>query len=219
MTKTLTEEDLTLCASRPGRVRYLRDKLLRLTREELSKLSGISINTLQNWERTLNKGISEKGAQRLIEVYRSQGIECTLEWLLHGVGAPPYSPLQKTTIQHRQASEELSIQQELALFQKLNANALSLNITDDAMLPSYWPGDRVAGCAYEGKELEKVSGLISIVELENGKKLLRLVEQSDRSPHFNLYCTNKASLQTQVLNEVKLIRAAPVLWLRRRALV
>lgn len=197
---------------RAKRVRYLRQEVLRLTREKLSQSSGIPLNTLQNWERLRSKGLTEKGAERLIQAYRSEGIDCTVAWLLYGVGEKPIAPsqsLQKSKV------EEL-IAQELQLFRQHNHNVAATLINDDAMLPCFCPGDLVAGQRYIGKAISKVIGLACIVELATDIVLVRMLEEADKADCYTLISANRNFLGKQTLENVSLRSAAPILWLRRR---
>lgn len=200
---------------RAKRVRYLREKVLRFTREAFSTKSGIPINTLQNWEQSRHSGLIERGARKIIQALDEAGISCSLEWLLYGIGEPPASSL--TVKPENYLTEEEIIAEELQLFHRLNANAIDTLINDDSMLPHFWPGDYAAGKRYTGEDIKKVVGLPCIVETVSGNIMVRFLEESEELSHYNLLCANQLALAKIKLENVQLISAAPVLWLRRKS--
>lgn len=205
--------------ARAKRVRYVREDLLRLTRDKFSQLTGISVNTLQNWEQARNKGLTEESAKRLLQAYRHEGIECSLEWLLFGMGEKPTSPFDRhKIIPSKNISENENITKELQFFQELNGDVISTTITDDSMSPCFWTGDIVAGKRYTDAMMNKAIGLPSIVELPNGIMLVRMLEIGSKPGLFNLSCANPHTLLKKLLEDIELISATPVLWMRRKML-
>jgi DNA-binding transcriptional regulator YiaG len=198
---------------RAKRVRYLREKVLRFTREVFSEKSGIPINTLQNWEQSRHSGLIERGAKKIIQALDNAGIPCSLEWLLYGIGESPASPFET----QRYLTEAEIIAEELELFHRLNPNAIDMVIKDDSMLPYYWLGDTVAGKRYTGEDIKKTVGLACIVETITGGVLIRFLEEAEESGRYNLLCANQLALAKIKLESVELISAAPILWLRRKS--
>lgn len=211
--------DHALPEERASRVRYVREVVLRLTREQLSKNSGIPINSLTNWEKVRNQGLSEAGAKRLVQAYRAEGIICTIEWLLYGSGNKPTSPYlsQESSVnQPIKTSEEEAIQQELTLFRQFYADSIDTIIADDNMAPCFWPGDVVAGKCYVGEAINKAIGLPCIIRLSSGVTLVRIVDIGEKAGCFNLTCTNSNS-HLKVIKDAPITVAAPILWIRRRS--
>ena len=61
------------------------------TRREFEEKHQISANTLQGWEQGKNP-LSQKGARRVINALKEEGLICTVEWLINGTGMP--SPIR-----------------------------------------------------------------------------------------------------------------------------
>lgn len=198
---------------RAKRVRYLREKVLRFTREVFSKKSGIPLNTLQNWEQSRHSGLIERGAKKIILALDDAGIKCSLEWLLYGIGEPPLSPFASET----HLTEEEIIAEELQLFHRLNINTIDILVNDDSMLPYFWSGDYAAGKRYTGEDIKKTVGLPCIVETVSGNVMIRFVEEAAESSKYNLLCANQMALGKIKLESIELISAAPVLWHRRKS--
>src|SRR5262249_31447785 len=51
---------------------------------------GISANTLQSWEKAKAGGLTSKGAKRILSALQQEGVNCSTEWLLYGIGHPAY---------------------------------------------------------------------------------------------------------------------------------
>lgn len=213
------------CASHDPKERGKRLKLARnmagLTREELEQKYGISASTIQSWEAAKAGGLTEKGANRAISVFRQEGIWCTIDWLLNGLGAPPqasstyFHGVQEETT-HSSISDDQAIQQELTKFRVLHTEVLELIIADDAMLPYYQIGDHVMGKPKQGDDIQSLVGSDCIVETVEGEILLRRLRVGMHSGIYTLFCTNP---DTEVLHPTmynqKLKSAAAVLWKRR----
>ena len=77
-------------AAKKAKERGRRLKLLRsmtgLPRKALEQKYHISASTIQSWEDAKAGGLTEKGAKRVIQVFHKEGIQCSLNWLLHGLG-------------------------------------------------------------------------------------------------------------------------------------
>src|SRR3990167_671549 len=81
----LIEKNLTNSGDRLRRARILAGIA---TRREFEIKYQISANTLQGWEQGKNP-LSKKGAKRIIEALKTEGVICSLEWLMNGTGVPP----------------------------------------------------------------------------------------------------------------------------------
>src|SRR3989338_5511263 len=57
-------------------------------RKEFCKKTGISEHTLRSWEKN-TVPLTRNGALRICELLATEGILCTPEWLLKGIGTPP----------------------------------------------------------------------------------------------------------------------------------
>lgn len=208
-----------LAEERSKRVRYVREEALRFTKEQFSKVSGIPLSTLQNWENIRNNGLTERGVNRLVQALRAEGIDCAPEWLLYGIGEKPVSPFiqQKASANNvvKSVGEDV-ITQELQLFHQLNPDAVDIVVNDDAMLPYLWPGDHVAGKKYRAEEIKMVIGLPCIVQTTDGLNFVRLLEIGVKPDAYNLVCANPHTRLKGVMENIQVSSVAPIEWIRRR---
>lgn len=206
--------------ARARRIRYVRESVLGVSREQFSVKSKISASSLQNWEQERNKGLTEAGARRLVQAFREEGADCTVEWLLYDIGEKPSTPFSKATMKELLKSpDEEIISKELKLFHELNPHSIDAVISDDGMSPIFWPGDYVAGKRYVGEDIKKTIGLPCIVELDTGELWVRMLEVGEEENTFNLYCANPNALTKKIYRNVEVKSSAPVLWMRRRTAI
>jgi hypothetical protein len=205
--------------------RLRRARLLAgLSRKEMGE-SAIHSDTYKGWEAARFGGLTDKGAQKVIEKFRIHGVSCSLSWLLHGVGIPPF--LNQSAGLDSDQSEEIfsclevdrlfaeeaaQISRELAAF-RIQERSIDFCIADDLMGPWYLPGDLVAGIKIPLKFGARIpDGFDCIVQLASGEVLLRRVHQGQSFETYNLL-THKSG--GPVIAEVRLDFLAPVLWWRR----
>src|ERR1700761_2930067 len=111
-----------LIHDRAERVKFLRKEILRLSRPELARRYHLSTGTIQNWEDARHGGLTENGANKIIEILSSINIQCDLQWLMYGLGKKPigYFDIKGSVIKHNEktSSNALAnqISDELALF-------------------------------------------------------------------------------------------------------
>lgn len=200
-------------------------KMTGLTRKGLEEKYGISASTVQSWEAVKAGGLTEQGAQRIISVLQSEGFLCSADWLLQGIGSPPeptnlYFPMVRENAAVYSLPEEVIVEKELTIFQKIHRDVLSLVVNDDGMEPYYNIGDLVAGkCRRTPETINQLIGFDCIVETAAHEILLRRVKPSisGKTSYYNLVCINpNTAVTTPILCEQKLVSAAPVVWHRCR---
>lgn len=213
---------------RANRLKTLR-KISRLSRPEITKNYGISYANFQNWENARFNGLSEEGAQRMIDACKMVGVEATLAWLMYGVEPGPVvtekfyikdNPvLALTAIANLSESDDMiNIARELILFkQNYQGKVLALFVEDDGMEPSYLIGECVAGKALRGEDILQLVNQDCIVEV-NGKLWLRHLRVGSETQRFDLICNNPRTTKSTIKN-AQVTCAAPILWVRRRAVV
>lgn len=213
---------LNLSEQRAKRLRQIR-RLLRLSRKAIFERYKIPVGTLQNWEDARHGGLTEKGAQRIIEILADEGISCSLEWLLFGIGNPPNelrsSPSNKIMV-NAGLSQEIQllddIAKELTLFYSHNANAVDVIISDDAMEPRYLMGDHVAGKRFFNEDIAKIAGHVCIVQTQNGLITVRILLKGSQPGCYDLIAYNKNSaIKDLNFFNVRVFSAAPIIWIRR----
>jgi len=221
----LIEKNLTHSGDRLRRARILAGIA---TRREFEKKYHISANTLQGWEQGKNP-LSKKGAKRIIEALKSEGLICSIEWLMEGAGMPPRpfemlnanlsleQDLQKT-LTDIDLSEETAIYQELQTFKKHNPNPIIITVSDDGMEPHYRTGDYVGGTRlFTAESIAPYLGQVCIVELSDHTILPRHIHPGRKPNTYTLSCTNHQSRGTSLnIFDTTIISAAPILWHRRK---
>jgi transcriptional regulator with XRE-family HTH domain len=207
--------------ARGKRLKTLR-KMSDLSRERMEEKYSVSANTIQSWEAAKAGGLTRKGAERIITAFHHEGISCTIEWLLYGVGAPPMLRTAERHIIHETAGlytalpEDKAIIEELQTFRTLNKTAVDIIIADNGMSPHFKPGDYVAGKRRTGNDIERYVGQNCIVEISTNEILLRRIQHRNHQGLYTLGCINPdTSVRLPTLYEQKLISAAPVIWHRR----
>lgn len=197
------------------------------TRREFEEKHNISANTLQGWEQGKNP-LSEKGARRVIEAFKKEGLICSIEWLVDGHGMPPrpYEMIHaglRDEVQNDQSlvdfnlKEEEAIYKEIQLFRQLNNNAIVLTISDDSMEPYFSIGDYIGGCQIFSDHINEYMGKICIIELENNLILPRQLQPGKHPGCYTAACTNPQTSATPLnIYNVKIVSAAPILWHRRK---
>ena len=218
------EKNLTTSGKRLRRARILAGLT---TRREFEKKYKISANTLQGWEQGKNP-LSEKGAKRVIEAFKYEGLLCSVEWLMNGTGMPPRpfelvqagikeSYRADSTITDFNLREEEAIYKEMQTFKERVGNSIILAIADDAMESYYAIGDYIGGSRIFGEEIKQYIGNTCIVELENNIIVPRVLHAGKSEGTYTLSCTNpKTTAFPLNLYNIKINSAAPILWHRRK---
>lgn len=218
------EEDLNDAGKRLKRARILAGIS---TRREFQTKHNISANTLQGWEQGKNP-LSEKGARRVVEAFKEEGLICSVEWLLSGNGMPPrpYEMLNTgleeaashdTNLATQNLQEEEAIYQETQVFKRHNQNAIVISVIDDAMDPYISVGDYVGGIRIRGDEINAFLENLCIVELEDHNIIARFLHAGANPGTYTLSCTNpKTTVSMPNYHNVRIISAAPVVWHRRK---
>lgn len=204
-------------AERLRRIRHLAN----LSREELCADGTIGIATLISWEVGRFGGLSKKGASRVIERVAKEGVFCSLEWLLYGIGVGPelranFEKVVLSDQDENSLNEKEKIIEELMTFRKLNKNPIDIIINDDSMLPHYQSGDFVAGTRRSSENIKSLLGLDCIIQTKDGLMVVRNLQQGPRLESFNLVATNlHAKAKDLIFYDKELVTAAPIIWHRR----
>lgn len=221
MTKIKRSENVA--QDRAQRVRGLRDALRYSRQKFCDKYAkyGVTPSTLQSWEMVRWNGLTERGAEILATVFREEGLNVTVEWLLFGVGESPLKMASQLKIAHSVAKVwgDETIAQELRFFHQLNQEAVDAVVVDDGFAPWLAPGDRVAGKRFFAEDMEKALGHPCIVQTIAGGVLIRLLKDGSDADGYTLTCANTdTTVAEPVLKNVKLFSAAPILWIRKPGL-
>lgn len=223
--KTTNNDPKSSPSARGKRLKTAR-MMAELTRNGLEAKYGVSASTIQSWEAAKAGGLTERGAQRIVPILEQEGIFCSTDWLLYGIGAPPQpkandvnttSPSAASSPYPVAAPEDKAIIQELLHFRDLHPNAIDYIIRDDGMKPYFAPNDLIAGKRRRGPDISRLVGMDCIIETINNEVLFRRIKPGTRNGLYTLICTNPdTTVSTSTLYDQELISAAPVIWHRRR---
>ncbi|MDQ8039383.1 MAG: helix-turn-helix transcriptional regulator [Rickettsiella sp.] len=221
--KNKTNIPLTI-QERARRLRFLR-KMARLSMKEFAEHCNLGLTTINYWEQGYSS-ITERGAKKVSEAMRGEGIECSSIWLLSGLGAPPkitdpsklskinyyaFDPSAQTIQEENSSYLNEKFKKELELFQTIHPENLVYCINDDGMVPLYCKGDMVAGKKLTGEDMQLANSIDCIVEIEKNK-FVRRVRIGHSTNGFDLYVINsEASLEFPPLRNVKINSLAPIM--------
>lgn len=205
----------------PERIKAARSLAGYAERKAFCHKFDFPLATLEAWERGKNP-LTLKGAKRLVDILRDAGIYCSEEWLTEGKGLSP-RPFQEMTEEFRLKSNDslgslgknLKIAREISTFITLNEGALVTIIRDDAMLPFFVEGDYVGGIKKSGTALSEAINRKCIIELTNGKMIVRQLYQGKNPSLFNISAINLNTKEVPIVeHNVEIRSAAPILWHR-----
>ncbi|STX88314.1 Uncharacterised protein [Legionella feeleii] len=203
-------DNLSSPEARGKRVRFVREHLLSLTREEFCLNTNITAPSLKGWELAWGGGLSRQGAEKLVNRFRSLNVYCTESWLMHGVGRSAALITKDLDIQ---AGDENHIAKELLLFREIK-DSIDTVIKDDSMLPFLYPGNYVGGIIVNN--IENAIGKECIIVTDNNELLVRVLKHGDEPKHYNLVCLNeKTTLVKKEIKNTAIQFAAPIVWIRR----
>ncbi len=212
--------------TRAKRLKQVR-RLLNMDREEFAEYCHFNTVTYKDWETARRNTIPAAKADELFDYLKKEGIFVSLEWFLKGAGPEPYRVLNwhdKEGVSQHEISdvqiliaEDVFIKKELSLFLINHADATWFILPDDTMAPFYQKGDVVAGIQYQSKDFHRLIGKDCIVHV-NHQPLLRKVQAGRETGLYSLIATQVISGQEQIIYDVKLELAAPVVWLRRNVI-
>lgn len=189
---TPVEYSATMPEARAKRLRRLRN-LANLSRQQMCD-DDININTYIGWEVARFGGLSKTGAKKVIDRVAQEQVICTLDWLLHGQGMPPYLIYDRPA---RGESEENLIKNELALFETQYEHSVWAQIEDDGLSPIFEQGDYVAGVKLTDSQ-QITNHLVEqfcIIEVKTDQFVVRKLKKGSKPGSYNLVCTN---VDTQV---------------------
>ena len=196
--------------ARGKRLRFIREHLLSLAREEFCRDSNITSQSLKGWELAWGGGLSQPGAKKVVKRAKELNVYCTESWLLHGVGRSATIITKDLDLEE---GDENHIAKELLLFRELEYS-IDTVIKDDGMLPFLHPGSYVGGIIVSN--IANAIGKECIIVADNDEILVRLLKPGEEPARYDLVCLNENT--TSVKKEIKntaIKFAAPIVWIRR----
>lgn len=196
--------------ARGKRIRFIREHLISLTREEFCRDSNITAQSLKGWELGWGGGLSKQGAIKIIERAKELNSYCSESWLMHGIGRSASIITKDLDIQD---SDESHIAKELLLFREL-PNSIDTVIKDDGMIPFFYPGNYVGGIIVNN--IENAIGKECIIIADNNEMFVRILKHGDEPALYDMVCLNESPyLVKKEIKNTAIKCAAPIIWIRR----
>ena len=220
MPRKKREVDPVIAQERAARLKCLRE-MTGLSRDMFKQRYNIARGTLQNWESARFGGLTRKGAIIVVRAFRAEGVDVTLDWLLHGLGQEPQfsgqiSQTVSTPHTHQTDTAAHSVAaQELLYFNQNNSDSIYMVVADDSMCPRYKKGDFVAGNRRYQQEIESAIGFNCIVQTVEGGTMIRNLRAGDEPDRYHLFSLNwHSAIARPVLYNIEVLAAAPIIWTR-----
>lgn len=155
------------------RLRALRG-YLSLSRSEIEQKYGIKVISYSLWESGKSEYINDLSLEKLLKLFKSEGIECSEEWLIEGKGLSPFKDLSNNaSISSQQLSDLEAIEKEKGCFLNSHKNAIVIEISNDNMAPYYYKGDLVGGVQISTQNYMKFIGVPCIIADINNIKSIK----------------------------------------------
>lgn len=201
----------------PGKRLKMARELTNISRTLFCQRHKISLNSMNAWE-TDHARFSEEKANLLCETLEQDGVIVNKEWLITGQGDVPY--FKDVATRNRETSfgaEDDEIRFEANRLKHFYGQCFIYHIHDDSAMPFYQPGDIVGGVPINQPIFEHIKGQLCIVELINGAKVIRRIDDYKADDSWNVSCIN---IYSQIANQqnvnLKLKAIAPIIWFRRK---
>jgi transcriptional regulator with XRE-family HTH domain len=190
--------------------------MLKKTLKELGTAHQISIGSLSNWESGASP-ISEKNVHKILSLLAVEGLVCTKEWLLEGIGEAPYCYTPTSYGESQKdggfsVTDQMLFFREIESFKKINPNMLITLVKDDSMLPFLRIGDYVGGYPLSKPHYARAQGNICIVEVDEGEFLVRQLFFQEK---ILLLSTAPDTKNNFLLLEKEPLKIAPLTFMRR----
>ena len=195
------------------RLKQLRS-ITGLTAKELGERNHIPLATLKSWEAASKASLTEKGAHRIVDALQNEGVDCSVAWLLHGIGAQPRLATEKEerVLADLPRKEYIVAREtEIKHFYNTYKNAVIIEVEDDAMLPFYRPGDVVGGI-WQHDETLHFAKQHCLVKLKNETIICRKLIQGTVDQHIHLCATNmESNAHPLMIENIQMEFIAPVI--------
>lgn len=208
------------------RIKKLRS-YLRLPRSYFEVKHHLSKETLKKWE-TGEYKLKDSSIDKIIRVFKKEGLIVSKQWLESGQGAPPIF-VQNTKTSSTSSKddflidtaipEEIRTAREVEIISRFYENTVHHYVTDESMMPIYPMDCCVIGIKKYGKdEILKEVGKDCIVKIKQfDHPILRRVHL-ERENVFCLYIINCAESMSNIppiIMNAEIEYVAPVKWIIR----
>lgn len=196
--------------------------LLPLSRRAFCDKHNLNYNTVQSWE--ISRTSSREGnVTKFCEALAEEGIVCTEDWLMEGIGPAPFLSTPEARTLYAPALTPRSLkskptdplaalaQKEAAFFQNCyeekGFDVVTVHLLDDSMHPDYEKGDYVGAGRVSLEAADHLTQTICLIETEPHHFLVRrLLKEGDK---FILLASHKAY---PVLCLDSITSVAEILW-------
>ncbi len=204
----------------PGeRLKYVRS-LLKVSRSYLQEKYGLPEVTLKSWENGTTN-LTSTGAKRCVEMYLTEGLIVSEDWILEGIGLDPTATVN---ISHYFATptskelpiedDEISMMRDANTFKESHSNMVIMIVSNNEMRPFYKSGDYIGGKMRYGTDIISALNKDCIVHLKTGERYFRRLIQNNTNG-YNLTCLNPLETTAEpVLYNVEIESVAPIIWHR-----
>ena len=195
---------------RGKRIRFIRDHLLRLTRDLFCEQTDITLPTLKGWELGWGGGLTLQGADKIVQRVKQLNVYCSSTWLMHGVGREAVYLTKDVDIQEH---DEHHIAKELLLFRERD-NSIEAIVKDEGMTPLLYPGNFVGGIKVNN--IKQAVGKECILVDDNHDIYIRILKEGDKPGLYNLCCLNQiAPVLKKEIKNISIKIAAPIVFIRK----
>lgn len=179
-----------LAIERGSRLKTART-MAKLTRKNIFQKYNINISTTGLIEGGFNL-LTIKRANQFVEVFKKEGTNVTLKWLLEGIDenfifdttSKNEKKYQTSSIPHLNTGEYFF--DEINYFHSNKENSIIINIQDNSLYPAFSAGDYVGGIKkFSISEIKKFVGEFCIVSSEDERYFVTKIFNFD--PITNLF--------------------------------
>ncbi|MBM3610535.1 MAG: helix-turn-helix transcriptional regulator [Alphaproteobacteria bacterium] len=192
-----------------ARLRALRG-YSRLSRSEIFRRFGIPEATLKSWEFNLQKDVSTKAVKRILHVFNTVGIPCSQEWLVFGVGVPPFYK-EVSTKGPNVRKESL----EKLYFEECHPKALTHTIKNELLMPYFAKGDIVGALPVRGGVYTPKLGDFCIAVTSRNEQFIGRLANGTREGEFSIVQDLSLQSPDSIIVDINLSKLYEIVWTRK----
>lgn len=207
------------------RIKYIRSELLKMSRKEVHNKHGLSPDTLAAWENG-KINVSENSINRCIDIFNSEEVIVSREWLVTGEGLNPrfhfdlsryFKNNPAINSDSKEEEDSILLAREVEFFRSLSPNSVTGIISGDNMLPLYAKGDYVGGRLKYNEIIEECVGKDCIIYSQTEEFYIRRLQKNPHTNNYNLASLNPnyGGSSEPVIFDVRVKAVAPIIWHRR----
>lgn len=196
--------ETAILSDQASRLKKLR-LYLGLTRKNFEIKFGISRHTLRAWE-IGEKRFTDNAIKRVVDLLNSNGINCSFEWFLSGMGDSPI--MLKESIDYASSIDFDPVNEktlnEVLFFKQNNPGLEVLVVGDDRFEPLAHIGDYIGLKQVDVNELDLYLESLAYVRCVEGEKFLSIITKTNTDYIFESLDKQK-SVGLEVVEFIKII--------------